>query len=221
MKAIETMISVVLVDRDVSTRREIRALIDAQPDMQVVGEASVCDEAVALVRTKNAHVVIAEMSSPGNGCFHLLDNLDRQGLRVGLIALADSEQGEDVLRLVHAGASACLRKSPPFEEVVAAVRSVADGGHVLEPSALDAVLQDYTARCRGVSDKKTPALSPRECDVLALIAEGRSSREIAVELHLSHKTVEVHRRRIMVKLRRHKIADLVRYAVREGLVALD
>ena len=98
---------------------------------------------------------------------------------------------------------------------------MASGGRVLGPAALDAVLNDYCARCRHACQDRVLPLSLREREVLTLVAEGFSTREIATELGLSHKTVEVHRRRIMDKLDLHKVADLVRYAVREGLVGLD
>ncbi len=215
-------IRVVLIDDNVVTRESVRALIDAQPDMYVVGEASACSQGADLVRTQDARVVIVGSRSPSKGCSDLLDEFHAQGLGAGLIVLTeDSEQNGDVLHLVQAGASAYLRKSGVVEEVVGAIRIVADGGHVLEPGALDTVLKDYCARCSQDGEEKTAELSVREREVLTLVAQGRSTREIAAELGLSHKTVEVHRRNIMVKLHRHRVADLVRYAVREGLVTLD
>jgi DNA-binding NarL/FixJ family response regulator len=215
-------ISVVLVDDDAAARRMIRTLIDSQADMQVTGEASDCDDATELVKARGAHVVVAASKLAGTGCADLLEDLRRQGLTAGLIVLTDdSERDEDVLRLVQAGAAAYLRKSGPPEEVVGAIRVVADGGRALEPSALEAVLKDYRARCCHDRGETTEALSVREREVLTLVAEGHSNREIANALSLSHKTVEVHRRSIMIKLHRHRVADLVRYAVREGLVTLD
>ena len=217
----DSRISVLVVDHDVFARQGIRALIDAQPDMMVVGEASDCDEALELARTRQAQVVITAAKMTGRHCSELLGDLHREGRRLGLIVLTDSGRGEDALRVVQAGAAAYLRKSSPSSEIVDAVRVVADGGHVLEPCALDAVLRDYSTRCHEPAREKTRALSFREREVLTLIAEGRSTREIGTDLGLSHKTVEVHRSHIMHKLQRHKVAHLVRYALREGLVSPD
>jgi DNA-binding NarL/FixJ family response regulator len=214
-------IPVLVVDHDAFARQGIKALVDAQPDMEVVGEASDCDETLELVKTTRARVVITEARITGRHCSELMDDLRRQEQPVGLIVLTDSGQGEDVLSAVRAGAAAYLRKSCLPAEVVDAVRVVADGGHVLEPCALDVVLRDYSARSHRTDHEKTNALSHREREVLTHIAEGRSTREIATDLGLSHKTVEVHRSRIMNKLQLHKAAHLVRYAVREGLVSLD
>lgn len=210
-----------LVDDDAVVRHSLRGLIDAQDDMRVTGEAADCEAAVERMSTNSIDVVIVEALLPGMGTCGLLDELGRQGREVGVVVLTRAERCEDVLRLVQAGASAYLRKSVPTDEILAAVRSVAAGGHMLEPAVLGAVLEDYSARCRASSRQCASPLSLREREVLTLVAEGLSTKEIATQLHLSHKTIEVHRRRIMQKLDMHKVADLVRYAVREGLVGLD
>jgi DNA-binding NarL/FixJ family response regulator len=214
-----SMIPVLLVDHDVLARRGMSELISAQPDMRVVGETSDCDEALELARTGQAQVIISEARITGRHCAELLGGLHRDGRPLGLIVLTDSERGEDVLRVVQAGAAAYLRKSSPSSEIVNAVRVVAGGGHLLAPCALDTVLRDYSSRCRKQAKEKQRALTVREREVLTLIAQGRSTREIGTELRLSHRTVEVHRSHIMHKLQRHKVAHLVRYALREGLVS--
>jgi DNA-binding NarL/FixJ family response regulator len=210
-----------LVDDDAMVRKSLRALIDAEEDMRVTGEACDCRAALRRLQTNSVDVVIAEALLPGIGAAGMLGELRRCGNNVAVVVLTRSERGDDALRLIQAGASAYLRKSVASAELLAAVRAVASGGRVLEPAALHAVLEDYTARCGHASQDRVPPLSSREREVLILVAEGRSTREIAAELGLSHKTIEVHRRRIMDKLDLHKVADLVRYAVREGLVGLD
>jgi DNA-binding NarL/FixJ family response regulator len=214
-------IGVVLVDDDVFVRKGLRTLIEAQPDMHVLGEAGDVEDAVDCVTAEAASVVVAEARFRERGAVGLLDELRRRGLDVGVVVLTRSERDDDVLRLVQAGASAYLRKTGSSSDLLLAVRTVAAGGHMLEPQALDAVLHDYCSRSHHACGEKTTALTLREREVLTLVAEGRSTRQIAEELSLSHKTIEVHRRRIMDKLGMHKVADLVRYAVREGLVNLD
>jgi DNA-binding NarL/FixJ family response regulator len=214
------MIGVVLVDDDVLARRGLKDQIDAQSDMHVVGAVSRCEEAVAIVRGAPAAVVIAEARFPDGDCADLLGELRRQGTPVGLLVLTRSERGDDVLRLVQAGATAYLRKSAGPAQLVAAVRMVAAGGHVLDQKALDAVLEDYRIRCGRRTGEQSSTLTRRERQVLTLIAEGCSTPEIAAGLSLSQKTIEAHRCRLMEKLRARRVADLVRYALREGLVGM-
>jgi DNA-binding NarL/FixJ family response regulator len=214
-------IGVLLVDDDAVARRSLHDLIDAQTDMQVTGEAADCAAALRRISAKCADVVVVEALLPDMATCGLVDALAHRDGEVGVVVLTRSERNDDVLRLVQAGASAYLRKSVPAEEVLTAVRSVASGGHVLEQEALDVVLKDYCARCRNTSEPRLLPLTLREREVLTLVAEGRSTKEIAAQLCLSSKTVEIHRRHIMDKLGLHKVADLVRYAVREGLVGLD
>jgi len=212
---------VLLVDDDAVVRKSLRDLIEAESDMQVTGEAADCEAALRRMSANTVDVIIAEAMLPGMGTLGMLDEFKRVGKDVDVLVLTRSERGDDVLRLVQAGAAAYLRKSIPSDELLGAVRAVAAGSHVLDPDALEAVLRDYCARCRYTCQERVLPLTQREREVLTLVAEGRSTREIAADLCLSHKTVEVHRRRIMDKLDMHKVADLVRYAVREGLVGLD
>jgi two-component system, NarL family, response regulator NreC len=210
-----------LVDDDAVVRKSLRDLIDSQDDMQVTGEAGDCTTALRRLQSDKVDVVVAEALLPGMGTSGMLDELRQGGNRVGVIVLTRSERGDDVLRLVQTGAAGYLRKSGPPEQLLHALRSVAGGGHALEPAALEAVLCDYRSRCNHTGQQRKLPLSLREREVLTLVADGLSTKEIATELSLSHKTVEVHRRRIMDKLDLHKVADLVRYAVREGLIDLD
>jgi DNA-binding NarL/FixJ family response regulator len=214
------IIRVVLVDDDVFARLALKDQIDAQPDIRVVGTASNCEEAIDVLRSTNARVVIAEARLPGSGCMDLLDKLRSEGVAVGLLVLTRSERGGDVLRLVQAGATAHLRKSVSSSELAAAVRAVATGGRVLDQQAFDAVLRDYRIRCGRRSGGQASTLTPREQQVLTLVAEGCSTREIAARLELSSKTIESHRPRLMEKLGARRMADLVRHALREGLVGV-
>jgi DNA-binding NarL/FixJ family response regulator len=123
--------------------------------------------------------------------------------------------------VVRVGVSAYLSKTVSSDQLLDAVRIVCAGGRVLEPRALDVVLRDYAQRCHEAEGPTQNELTAREREVLTLVAEGHSSRQIADLLRLSHKTVETHRHNLMAKLGIHSAADLVKHAVREGMVILD
>jgi two-component system, NarL family, response regulator NreC len=214
-------IRVGLVDDHAIERQGLRALIDAQPDMEVVAEA--CDgvEALAFMDSSAPDVVITEINMPRMNGVELIGRLQRRHSGVKVIVLTRHERSACMLRVVQAGVSAYLPKTVSSCDLVAAVRTVCDGGRVLDPHALDAVLRDYAQRCQGSVGQGPSKLTAREREVLTLVAEGNSNQEIAALLHLSRKTVEVHRRNLMLKLGIHRAADLVKHAIREGLVALD
>ena len=214
-----SLIGVVLVDDDVFARRGVQDHIDAEHDMRVVGTASSCEEAVRVLQSRHANVVIAEARFPGGGCADLLDELRRQGTLVGLLVLTRSDRDGDVLPLVQAGATAYLRKTASLAELAPAVRAVADGVRVLDRAALDDVLKDHRIRCGRRAADQASILTSREREVLTLIAEGHSTREIAARLSRSSKTIEAHRGRLMKKLGARRTAHLVRYALRKGLVS--
>jgi DNA-binding NarL/FixJ family response regulator len=221
VSVIVEQIGVVLADDDVFARRGLRAVIEADPALAVVGEASNCAEALSLAGAGGVHVILVKPGSGLQGCLQLMEELRRRAIHVPIIVIGPSERDDDVLRLVQAGAAGYLDRTASPDELVDAVRTVAEGGHALDPQALTMVLRDYEAQCDRVSGRNAHTLTPRERQVLTLVAEGRSTCQIAAELLLSKKTIEVHRRNIMNKLDMHKVADLVRYAIREGLVDLD
>ena len=222
MSAPVVTIRVALVDDHAIERQGLRALIDAQPDMQVVAEA--CDglEALHHIGASHPHVVITETVMPEMNGLELTGLVLRRYPDTKVIALTRNERRDCVLRLVQAGASAYLLKTVSAAELLDAVRTVCAGGRVLQPRALETVLQDYMQRCQEAPARLAAAeeLTPREREVLKLIAEGHSNQQIATLLSLSRKTVETHRGNIMEKLDLHKVTDLVRYAIREGIVSL-
>jgi two-component system response regulator NreC len=139
-----------------------------------------------------------------------------------VLVLTRNDREDCVLRLVQAGAGGYLLKTVDRDDLLAAIRAVVRGGRVLQPTALEAVLDDYLQRVREPSSRHYAVeLTAREREVLKLIAEGNTNQDIAELLCLSRKTVETHRSNIMDKLDLHKVTDLVKYAIREGLVGLD
>ena len=215
-------IRVALVDDHAIERQGVRSLLDAQPDMAVVAEAADGLEALHLIAQSQPDVVITETVMPRMNGLELTGQLLRRYPDLKVVALTRNERRDCLLRLVQAGASGYLLKTVSTSELVAAVRTVVNGGRALQPPALEAVLQDYVQRVNDPGARRPPDdLTAREREVLKLIAEGHTNQEIAVLLCLSRKTVETHRGNIMDKLDLHKVTDLVKYAIREGVVTLD
>jgi two-component system response regulator NreC len=215
-------IRVLLVDDHAIERQGVRSLLDVQPDIRVVGEAADGLEALPLVAQCHPHVVITETIMPRMNGLELTGQLLRRYPELKVLVLTRNDREDCVLRLVQAGAGGYLLKTVDRADLVAAVRAVVRGGRVLQPAALDCVLDDYLQRVREpASSRYSVELTAREREVLKLIAEGNTNQDIAELLCLSRKTVETHRSNIMDKLGLHKVTDLVKYAIREGLVGLD
>jgi DNA-binding NarL/FixJ family response regulator len=215
-------IRVLLVDDHAIERQGVRSLLDAQPDIQVVAEAGDGLEALPLVSQCHPDVVITETIMPRMNGLELTGQLLRRYPDLKVLVLTRNEREDCVLRLVQAGANGYLLKTIDRTDLLSAVRAVVRGGRVLEPAALEAVLDDYLQRVREPSTRRfSVELTAREREVLKLIAEGNTNQDIADLLCLSRKTVETHRSNIMDKLNLHKVTDLVKYAIRDGLVGLD
>jgi DNA-binding NarL/FixJ family response regulator len=216
------VIRVLLVDDHAIERQGVRSLLDAQPDIEVVAEAADGLEALHLVGTSRPDVVVTETIMPRMNGLELTGQVLRRYPQIRVLALTRNDRKDCVLRLVQAGATGYLLKTITAEELVSAVRSVVGGTQVLHPSALETVLHDYLARVHDpLAHRPAEELTAREREVLKLIAEGNTNQDIAELLCLSRKTVETHRGNIMDKLKLHKVTDLVKYAIREGLVGLD
>jgi DNA-binding NarL/FixJ family response regulator len=217
-----TEIRVLLVDDHALERQGIRSLLDEQPDVRVVAEAGDGLEALPLVGQCHPDVVITETIMPRMNGLELTGQLLRRYPDLKVLVLTRNDREDCVLRLVQAGAGGYLLKTVDRADLLAAVRAVVHGGRVLQPDALECVLDDYLQRVREPTARRYAVeLTPREREVLKLIAEGNTNQDIAELLCLSRKTVETHRSNIMDKLDLHKVTDLVRYAIREGLVGLD
>jgi DNA-binding NarL/FixJ family response regulator len=215
-------IRVMLVDDHAIERQGVRALLDAQPDITVVAEAANGLEALQRVGAAAPDIIVTETIMPTMNGLELAGRVLRRYPDIRIVALTRNDRTDCVLRLVQAGASGYLLKTVTAEELVSAMRAVVKGTRVLQPKALEAVLDDYLQR---VNDPAAPrpagVLTAREREVLKLIAEGNTNQEIAGLLCLSRKTVETHRGNIMDKLDLHKVAELVKYSIREGLIGLE
>ncbi len=222
MNGSAAVIRILLVDDHAIERQGVRSLLDAQVDMTVVGEAPDGLEAIHLVATTHPDVIVTETIMPRMNGLELTGQILRRYPEVRIVALTRNDRRDCVLRLVQAGATGYMLKTVTAEELVGAIRLVVGGTRVLQPKALEAVLDDYLQRVHE-HPARQPAdeLTAREREVLKLIAEGNTNQDIADMLCLSRKTVETHRGNIMEKLGLHKVTDLVKYAIREGMVGLD
>jgi two-component system response regulator NreC len=210
------------VDDHAIERQGVRSLLDAQPDIRVVAEAGDGLEALPLISQCHPDVVITETIMPRMNGLELTGQLLRRYPELKVLVLTRNDREDCVLRLVQAGAGGYLLKTVDRADLLSALRAVVRGGRVLQPAALEAVLDDYLQRVREPSGRRYAVeLTAREREVLKLIAEGNTNQDIAELLCLSRKTVETHRSNIMDKLNLHKVTDLVKYAIREGLVGLD
>jgi two-component system, NarL family, response regulator NreC len=215
-------IRILLVDDHAIERQGVRALLDAQTDMTVVGEACSGLEALPLVGSTSPDVIVTETIMPRMNGLELTGQVLRRYPRIKVLALTRDDRRDCVVRLVQAGATGYLLKTVTTDELVAAVRAVVAGRQVLRPVALEAVLHDDLLRLQDpAAHRSADELTAREREVLKLIAEGNTNQDIAELLCLSRKTVETHRGNIMDKLNLHKVTDLVKYAIREGLTGLE
>ena len=211
------LISVLLVDDHAMFRAGIRALIEAAGKVEVVGEASTGDEAVDKVRELKPDVVVMDLSMPGSNGLEATRRIAALELDTSVLVLTVHAEEEYLVPVVEAGASGYLTKTSADTDLLEAIRVVARGQVFLPPKATTLLLKQYKA-AESSEEVSLKDLSTREQEVLALTAEGYSSREIGKKLFISPKTVDTYRSRIMDKLGLSHRSDLVRFALRVGLL---
>ena len=202
-------ITVLLVDDHALVRRGFRRLLEDDPDIAVVGEASSADEAVRLAAELQPHVVVMDCAMPGGSGLGATRTIRQQVPGTAVLMLSMHSEDTLVRQAMDAGASGYVLKNALDLDLPAAVKQVAAGERVLDPAL---------ARGPSLQGERTRGLTPRELEVLQLICEGLSNRDIAARLELSVNTVAVHRANIMNALGVHKTAELVVYAIQHGLV---
>jgi DNA-binding NarL/FixJ family response regulator len=214
--------SVVLADDHRIIREGLRTLIDQQSDMEVVAEASDGREAIDLCESLEPNVVVMDVAMPDLNGIEATRHVVSECPHTKVLALSMHADRQYAAGMLGAGASGYVLKDCAFDELADAIRVVRDGGTYLSPEMEGIVLQDYVDRLSGEGgDSAFSILTDREREVLQLVAEGNTTKQIAEELHVSVKTVESHRQNMMDKLEIRSIAELTKYAVREGLTSLD
>jgi len=207
-------IRIVLADDHSVVRQGFRRILDAQPDMEIVGEASNGKEALELAGKLTPDVVVMDVAMPELNGIEATRRIAETASRTRVLALSMHKDSVYVREILRAGARGYLLKDAVDEDLIAAVRAVSRGEGYLSPGVADAVLTDYRQHVTDPID----LLTSREREVLQLIAEGKTNKEIATSLNLSVYTVDAHRGRIMEKLNLHSTGELVRFAIRKGLV---
>lgn len=210
---------VVLADDHALFRAGLRALLHSLQGIQVVGEAGNGHEVIQLVERERPDLVLMDIAIPELTGLEATARITKVLPKVRIIILSMHANEEYVRQALHAGASGYLMKGAEPSELELAVKAVMRGDTYLTPAVSKKMVDDYLKQ--NSADAKSGALSPRQREVLKLIAEGRSTKEIAGHLDLSVKTVEGHRAELMRRLEIHDVAGLVRYAIRIGLVQVD
>lgn len=215
-------IRVLVADDHKIMREGLRALLEKQTDMQVVAEAENGMGAVRMARDLAPDVVIMDIAMPDLNGIGATKKIRSESPAVKIIALSMHSDRRFIAEMFRSGASGYLLKDHSFEELITAIRIVAANRIYISPSIAGIVIEDYVRQLqKDETTDITRILTDREIEVLQLIAEGRSTKEIAVCLHVSGKTVETHRRQIMDKLKVFSIAELTKYAIQQGLTTLE
>lgn len=213
---------VLIVDDHAIVRAGVRLLLESQADIQVVGEAVDGQQAIDLVRQLQPDLVLMDVAMPVMNGLEATQRIKELFPHVQVLVLTMHEDERYFFQILQAGASGYVVKGASPADLLVAVRAVARGQAYLYPSVAKQLLDDYLKRVEsGEEQDSYDGLSDREREVLRLIAEGRTSRAIAENLVLSVNTVERHRANIMGKLNLHSRAELIKYAIRKGLIAFE
>ena len=217
-----SMIRVLLAEDHTIVRKGLRSLLDAEADIQVVGEAENGREAIDKVEQLLPDIVVMDITMPGLNGLEATRQIKKRFPDVQILILTVHTSEEYVLQILRAGASGYLVKQAAPTELISAIQAASRGEAFLSPTISKKVVEDYVQRAGvTVESDSFQKLTAREREVLQLIAEGYSTREIAEQLHISIKTAETHRAHLIEKLGIHSTAELTQYAIRKGVISLD
>ncbi len=214
-------IRVLVVDDHAILREGVRALLQLHPDIEVVGEADSGTRAIEEVSRLDPDVVLMDIAMPGLGGIEATIELKKLGKRSKVLILSQYEDREYVRRLLKAGVSGYVLKKSAGAELANAIRAVHRGGLVLDPEVARTAMAEANPTAGGEGADPYDALTDREKQVLKLVAEGRSNKEVAEVLGISVKTAMSHREHVMEKLGVHNRTELVRFALKRGVIRVD
>jgi DNA-binding NarL/FixJ family response regulator len=214
-------IKILLADDHEIVRYGLRSLIEEQPDMEVVGDAENGRKAIILAHRLKPDVVIMDITMPDMNGIEATRRIRKEMPDVNIIVLSMHHKKQFVIDMLKAGASGYILKTKVHEDLIRAIKAAVTGEVYLSSKITGIVAHDIASNLP-TSDKSAYAiLTPREREVLQLISEGKSTKESALHLNVSIKTIESTRRQIMQKLDIHNVADLTKYAINEGITSLD
>jgi two-component system, NarL family, response regulator NreC len=213
-------ISIILADDHPVVRRGMQTLLEAEPDFSVIGETGDGSECVRLVEKLQPDVLILDLMMPGLSGLEALRIIRKRSPRTRVVVLSMHDTNAFVAEALKNGATGYVLKGGDEEHLVRAVQEAADGRRFLSPPVTDRAIDAYIEQARTGQLDPHETLTAREREVLQLAAEGKTSAEIAARLHISQRTVENHRANLMRKLGLKNQSDLVRYALRRGLISL-
>ena len=214
-------IKIILADDHQIVRQGLRTLLDAEPDMKIVGEADNGRKTMGLAHELAPDVIIMDISMPDLNGIDATRQILLKSPEVKIIALSMHSDSLFVMNMFKSGALGYLLKDCALEELVKAIRTVMRQKTYISPGLSDILIKDFANHWGGAPVSAYVVLTAREREVLQLMAEGKTTMQIAGSLSVSSKTVEAHRKQIMNKLGLHSIAELTKYAIRQGLTSLD
>jgi DNA-binding NarL/FixJ family response regulator len=214
-------IRILLADDHKLMREGLSSLLKKQAGIDVVAEAENGRTAVQLTQKFLPDVVVMDISMPDLNGIDATRQIIKQNPRTKVIGLSMHSDKQFVVEMLRAGAVGYMLKDSAFEELTSVIKTVVKNQTYIAPKITGLVLSDYMSPLEAKEPLVTPRLTEREREVLQLLAEGKGTKEIAADLYLSAKTVETHRQHIMDKLDMYTVAELTKYAIREGLTTLD
>jgi two-component system response regulator NreC len=216
----DKMITVVIADDHMIVRDGLRSLLERQPDMEVVAEADNGRTALKHVKELSPDVVIMDIGMRELNGIDATRQLVKMSPKVKVLALSMYSDKRFIKGMLKAGASGYMLKDSAFKELIDAIRVIVGGKIYISPSVASIVMDDYLEHSSERESSTRSLLTVRELEVLQLLAEGKSTKQIALNLSISIKTIESHRNRVMQKTGVNNIADLTKYAIREGIISL-
>lgn len=212
---------IIIADDHTIVRHGLAKLIEAEEDMEVIAQTENGISTVELARELSPDIVVMDVAMPDLNGIDATQQILREDPKVRVLALSMHSGKKFVIAMLQAGAMGYLLKDCALEELISAIRTVIEGKTYLSPSITDIVIQNYVRNIDQQGDSAFSVLSQREREVLQLMAEGNTTKQIALRLHISPKTVEGHRLRLMNKLNIDNVAQLTKYAIQEGLTSAE
>lgn len=214
-------IRLLLADDHPVVRQGVRICLEQYNRFEIVGEAGTGDEAIRLACRLSPDVLLLDINMPNTNGLQVTEQLRKLAPHVQVLILSVEDSAQCILQVVRSGAKGYLLKNTTPEELVKAIETVASGQSYFSPPVAQTFQKPQTTAQANTKSRAPAQLTPRELQILGLIVNGYTNKEVAAQLNLSVRTVEAHRENMMRKLHLHNVADLTRYAITNGLVPLD